>query len=923
MEPNAAFTGSHSAGLPKETATSSGSTVVNLRPQDDQIPLANPAAHPEVASFNVQPGQARNPGRARIQYYDSLSAFFQHPPVVVAMARGAIPRDVLEQIAEKISSQPSSTPLEFSDVAQFVTEERERQVKAALMNALPKYLAYVNNELSLPALQSGSFLIHAQPADGKVEVFARRLQALLNLRDMTRLNSKSLMDDWCEYFLQHEEVQRLVSAEVMGDSKVMRRAAKDLSPAYARASMGTEFDGSKGDSSQAPRLAGGRFRRLWLLWMKHYECADSSLSVATELMLSFADVVQAHVAGGNPASDVFDSESLAFSFDRTESRLESSFIPLVKSLWNAMVVLQEEYLDETKAVFIEELRAALRRARTRKCCLWVSQSGIFGIILTMVGVGITVLDQVTDVILGVEHAMDGNPGWAFLTFFLACLPSALQGSLMLPNTIFGTCVKKCVSYHGKIWSVTGGAVGKAHSHRNCMVAWCAILSFLVLLALFPVLVTVPMGATVIGFLIAISPFLGMLFIMKWSWLYFRQPDTRTVLEANLRAYSIMETLLESVPQLLLQLYIYSIQGELQRLRLVDVAAVSLSLLAIFKTVLIGDMEIHRNTADSSVRVPPLLVVTSLFRLFDVVVGVACAVTVAVYLRQHLIWFFLASAVAQASPISLNFGVCSFCYLFRCGLCCVTCCAGRAKSPGLSIGRRRLRCVDIFLFPAMVLIFAFTPLIPLTLLSALALPFVFSFCCRVKNFSESSIKRFNWESANESALKQLVPFVEPIFSIPANWALSSGPSFMLLVRKRAVYDNDLSRPDVCRKSTIACQTGRSLGQGAAPQLFPVVFTRICTLISGFVISYLVNSGVLHTDLAGTPLSEGYKMLSFVSLYGALPLSVWLLFWAWLDVSRHGKSLVGRCTRTDLLGRMLECLMTCCARSGAKPNQISPV
>ncbi|CAE7929677.1 unnamed protein product, partial [Symbiodinium sp. KB8] len=276
------------------------------------------------------------------------------------MARDALPRDVLEGIVAQVPMDPNVAAMDLGqqqvNVAQYVTEERERQVKAALMNALPKYLAYVNNELRLAALQSGSSLTLPRPGDGKVEVFARRMQALLNLRDMSVNDSRSLMDDWSEFFLSDKAVEGMVNTEMMREGRLVSRAVKESLPAYARASMWTEFDGSKGDSSQAPRLAGGRFRRLWLLWMKHYECADSSLSVATELMLSFADVVQAHVAGGNPASDVFDSESLAFSFDRTESRLESSFIPLVKSLWNAMVVLQEEYLDETKAVFIEEIR---------------------------------------------------------------------------------------------------------------------------------------------------------------------------------------------------------------------------------------------------------------------------------------------------------------------------------------------------------------------------------------------------------------------------------------------------------------------------------------------------------------------------------------------------------------------------------------
>ena len=546
--------------------------MVRLEPG---VPLQNVANHHELTSVAMDTVTERfsRPKISKKHYVGSLSGFFQDPVIVVSMARECLPRGVLESILSTASRTPMRRPYRRKrvnniDVSQFVTEEREQQVKAALMNALPKYLAYVNNELRLIFVPSDSSLIRPQPADGVLEVFARRMQALLNLRDMSMNDSKSLMDDWCDYFLQDEIVEQLVKAELGKESKVVQRAVKESLPAYARTSMWVEIDGSESTDAvrQAPRLAGSRFRRLWLLWMKHYDSAAAPQSVATALMQSFADVVQAHMAAGNPASDMFDSESLAFSFDQTPNRFEGTFTSLVDSLWDAMVALHKECLDEAKAVFIEEIRAAIHRARTRKCCLWVSQSGIFWIILTMLGAGITVLDQVTDVMLGVEHVLDGNPAWGVLTFFFAILPSALQGSLMIRGTCLGRMLGRYRRFLNRVYRRLFNLC--EHHDRKCSrgaprtACVVLLLFYVVAIGLF---VLIPLWTPPLILFASITPILGMLFVMKWSWLYFRQPDTRTVLEANLRAYGIMETLLESVPQLLLQLYIYSIQGELQRL----------------------------------------------------------------------------------------------------------------------------------------------------------------------------------------------------------------------------------------------------------------------------------------------------------------------------------------------------------------------
>ena len=477
------------------------------------------------------------PGPARTQCVQSLCNFFQHPAVVVSLARDALSRDVLEGIVAQLSGNSESAAGDEDqqqvNVAQYVTVEREREVKAALMNALPRYLAYVNNEFQLASWQGGSSLTLPRPGDGKVEVFAERMLALLNLRGTTVATKKSLMDDWCDYFLHEKAVASMVDAEMSRGGSTVAKAVEDNLPAYARASMWTEGNGAKRAASQGPRLAGSRFRRLWLLWMKHYEAVASLQSVAATLMLSFADVVQSHVAAGNAAADVFHGGSLACAADTMTPWFEGALPPLVEALWDAMAALHKECLEDTTAAFLRELRAAIRRAKLRRCCMWVSQSGIVWVMLTAVGVGVTVADQVTDVVLGVEHVLEGNTAWAVLTFLFACLPSALQGSLLIPNTCIGRCLKRYNNGQSRCYNAVchgcNRKMQQCHSDgRTCVYGFWFWLN-MALLFLFAI---IPLWTPVLAFLVAISPFLGALFIMKWGWQYIRQPGSRPVVEAN-------------------------------------------------------------------------------------------------------------------------------------------------------------------------------------------------------------------------------------------------------------------------------------------------------------------------------------------------------------------------------------------------------
>ena len=60
-------------------------------------------------------------------------------------------------------------------------------------------------------------------------------------------------------------------------------------------------------------------------------------------------------------------ESLPLTFE-TPKRFGGAFTLLVESLCDAVMVLQKESWMKPKVVSIEEIRAAIRHAKLRKCC---------------------------------------------------------------------------------------------------------------------------------------------------------------------------------------------------------------------------------------------------------------------------------------------------------------------------------------------------------------------------------------------------------------------------------------------------------------------------------------------------------------------------------------------------------------------------
>ena len=516
------------------------------------------------------------------------------------------------------------------------------------------------------------------------------------------------------------------------------------------------------------------------------------------------------------------------------------------------------------------------------------------VVLTIVGLAVTLADQVTDVILGIHYAQQGDVTWSVLTLVLALVAPTVEGfvGMVLSTQVcwrsFLADMKSPASLFGRLLL--------ASRRKRCS---CATVCLVVLC----VAVFLPMALVMMPLLLLIAPVFGLITILVLGGLYpCTKRSERSKLESSLRGYAIIETLLESVPQLLLQLYIYSISGTLRSLTVLTATSLSLSVLAVWKTVLTADVEVHRDPVSMNLRVPPLFIVTSLFRLVDIAVGVPAAVTLLVYLREYSIAFFVATGILQAAPLALSGALGAAVYMFRCCLCCSTACCGTIP-PGKSHrhcvrGPRRCRPWDWLLLPAMLLCWLLLPFVPFAYLSCYALLGVMAAVCCIRSARDGAMKPFNWLDATLFSGK-LLPYVEPLVGIPVNWVVTSGPSFLFSLRNNAHYAR-LADIGIHRdRSDLAYPRKKAIIQ-VPPQL-PLVFTRISILLFAFIIALLIDLGSIHSDLTGSPLDGGFRMLTLLPLYGAVPLSAIILTLSAIDVSKFGHALVQRCGRRHEIKR----------------------
>ena len=394
-------------------------------------------------------------------------------------------------------------------------------------------------------------------------------------------------------------------------------------------------------------------------------------------------------------------------------------------------------------------------------CLCVRQTGVVWMLWIMISVGICLADQGSDIWLGVDHAMNGDTIWAVMTFIFALLPSVVQTfkSLKFQSSIdkFGMLLEAI--FESRLCCCMSWARRKHKAIRCLVAAFMAVGLFVIFF--FAILIL----PTAILLALGLSPLIGPAVTIYWMYRYLRYPYERILMEANLRAYGMLELLLESIPQLLLQMYIFCVKGELTSLSWIQIIPVALSFLAVVKAAVLGDSEPHRG-ADFSFRMPPLLLLLGPFRCFDVFVGTV-ATTTLIVVSRYFVFFFSFACSIMAFPVMV-WGSLILAYAPMALIC-----KKDAKIP---------KCTKVFFGMTLVLFVVIyggggLVLMPFIIMSQF-LPYISAkvLCCA---HHKPLIQRSRWEYA-EGASLGLLKRVDMLSSF-SMWVVTIGPSFMFRLR----------------------------------------------------------------------------------------------------------------------------------------------
>ena len=492
-------------------------------------------------------------------------------------------------------------------------------------------------------------------------------------------------------------------------------------------------------------------------------------------------------------------------------------------------------------------------------CLCVRQTGVVWMLWIMISVGICLADQGSDIWLGVDHAMNGDTIWAVMTFIFALLPSLVQTfkSLqfdisefeMFLEAIFESRLCCCLSWAGR----------KPKAIACLVFTFVFVAAFLFLLVLLFTAILLALG---------LSPLIGPAVTIYWMYRYFRYPYERILMEANLRAYGMLELLLESIPQLLLQMYIFCVKGELTSLNWFQIIPVALSFLAVVKAAVLGDSEPHRG-ADFSFRMPPLLLLLGPFRCFDVFVGTV-ATTTLIVVSRNLIFFFSFACSIMAFPV------------IAWGLLMI---AFAPKALLYEKDSKASKSMKIFfgiMFPFLLVICGGGGLVlmPLIIMSQF-LPYITAkvLCCA---HHKPLIQQSRWEYA-EGASLDILKRVDMLSSF-SMWVVTIGPSFMFRLRSPLNPKSFRLFP-------------KWIIQGH--DIYPLIATRCIFLLGAFVVALLIRMEVITHDVSGDPLTVGTRLLADLTVYSVLPLIGALCVLTAFDRSQWGHRVVMSMSRVDLL------------------------
>ena len=423
----------------------------------------------------------------------------------------------------------------------------------------------------------------------------------------------------------------------------------------------------------------------------------------------------------------------------------------------------------------------------------------FWILVTFASVALAVVDQVSDIVLGVQYVDSGDAGWGITTLVISAVPSMLQGGFYLFPRV----------------------------HRKVKKLWITLL-------LAP-------------FLSILCPLAGVLLIISWGFRYFRRPALRDELSDTLKAFTILEVVLESVPQFMLQLYIYSTRDTLQALTLVDYLVLGSSLASILKCVLQGDLETHE--VNRKLRVPLLFVFTTMFRLLDTLTGFASMLILLVIGRLYTI-----VALATLAIASVLLYVTDGDHLFCQNDCLDDFIVGIAR------GLTCLLCVRLrFLIP---------------LLSRC--------CCK----SSDDLYYVTRGRSHLSVLRSEHAYVRALLALVTSFpiqVIGTGPSFMV----GFTFMEDEALAPKCERWI----SRRKLY--SHPNVFHPTFVKVLSLAAGGCVSVLILLDVISQDVSGVPVSLDMKAIALFVASTCLPNVAGCVLWALADTTHAGQTCLRRC------------------------------
>ena len=489
-----------------------------------------------------------------------------------------------------------------------------------------------------------------------------------------------------------------------------------------------------------------------------------------------------------------------------------------------------------------------------------SRSNFLLIAWTYVSAILVLVDQLSDLVLAFQWIAGGDYIWGILTIIFALICPLLYSL----NVLF----RKTSSSH--TWKALGQwlklvLLPYRYQSRLAMLVMGFLGALLLPFILIFILVAPP--AILIGGVI----FEGMVAPVLCAIRYHKHPEDRGTLEAELRAFSLLEIVAEAIPQVVLQVYLYTTTDSLASLSGFQIFSISMSFLMTVKGLLMGDAEIHRGHG-GKLRCSRLLLFLGFFRCVDVLAGVLCTVLLAIILKGP--YFFLAyfaSVAVTQTVVVMGFGTVLWIWPFMSTLHIIVIC--------------------VCCLPAISPAYALFPLFFLFLGVGNLIPAIVVKLCGCGDGQRAVTRKVETES-----VLRLLGQADWLVTY-AYWTALFGPSFMMQLRTQ-ITDSKPSWPGYpdcqsARRTTIKALTCKGF-RWIQFDSYPLFSTHVLVLVAGFVLSWLVLQGVITTDVGGAALPETAKAVSFVVEYTAIPAIVLSCILLVLDRSPCGHRCIRGCS-----------------------------